>query len=254
MESFVNYKNMKPALKIYQSPDYVAEALVEEFGRFVREKSATHSRINIALSGGNGPIPFFKHLASYNQIHPYPVNWEKIHFFWVDERCVPADDKDSNFGMTRKCLLKPLHLPETNIHRIRGEADPAEEAKRYAGELESGLPLQNGYPAFDWIFLGMGEDGHTASIFPDQMNLLYAKESCAVAIHPQTGQKRITLTGNVLLNASRVTFLVTGETKKQRIYEIIHEMPDARLYPANFIKPIRGVCDWYLDKQAAQLL
>ena len=245
---------MKPALKIYQSPEYVAEVLVEEFGRFIREKSTTHSRINIALSGGNGPIPFFKHLASYNQIHPYPIEWEKIHFYWADERCVPVDDKDSNYGMTLKYLFKPSHFPESNIHRIKGEDDPDSEAKRYADELQSGLALQNGYPAFDWIFLGMGEDGHTASIFPDQLNLLYEKESCAVAVHPQTGQKRITLTGNVLLNAARITFLVTGEAKKQRVHEIIHELPEARLYPANFVKPLRGELEWYLDRQAAQLL
>ena len=245
---------MKPTLKIYQSPEYVAEALVEEFGRFVREKVTTHSRINIALSGGSTPVAFFKHLATYNQIHPYPVDWEKVHLFWVDERCVPKDDRESNFGMTHKYLLKPLHFPESNIHRIRGEADPGKEAERYAAELSAGLPAQNGYPAFDWIFLGLGEDGHTASIFPDQLNLLYVKESCAVAIHPGTGQKRVTLTGNVLLNANRITFLVTGAAKKQIVHEIIHELPEAKVYPANFVKPLKGTFDWYLDKQAAQLL
>ena len=245
---------MKPILKIYQSPEYVAEALVEEFGRFIREKSTTHSRINIALSGGNTPIPFFKHLTSYNQIHPYPVDWEKVHFYWADERCVPAEDKDSNFGMVNRYLLKPVRFPESNVHRIRGEADPEIEAKRYAGELKSNLPVQNGYPAFDWIFLGLGEDGHTASVFPDQLNLLYVKENCAVATHPQSGQKRITLTGNVLLNAGRITFLVTGEAKKQKVREIIHELPEAKIYPANFVKPLHGQLEWYLDKQAAQLL
>ncbi len=245
---------MKPALKIYRSPEFVAEALVEEFGRFVREKENTHSRINIALSGGNTPLLFFKHLAAYNQIHPYPVHWERIHLYWVDERCVPPDNPESNYGMVNKYLLKPLNIPESNIHRIKGEDDPEKERQRYMSELKANLPEQNGFPVFDWILLGLGGDGHTASIFPDQLNLLYEKESCAIARHPETGQKRITLTGNVLLNALQITFLVTGEAKKQKVNEIINNLPAAKSYPAAFVKPLRGVYEWYLDKLAAQLL
>jgi 6-phosphogluconolactonase len=210
--------------------------------------------VSVVLSGGNTPKLFFQNLLHLVSNSPGKPNWNKIHIFWGDERCVPPFHPDSNFGMTNKILLRDLPIPEENIHRIKGENDPASEASRYSEEIRKHVPTRNNYPFFDWVFLGLGEDGHIASIFPDQLNFLYSEKDCEVAIHPETGQKRITLTGNVLINADRVTFLISGHKKKRIVYEIFTNKPTSKAYPAYFIKPLSGKIDWYIDQQAAALI
>ena len=141
-------------------------------------------------------------------------------------------------------------MPEANVHRVLGENDPVQEAQRYGKEIEDGLPSANGLPQFDLIILGMGADGHTASIFPHEMELLDSKEVCAVATHPESGQKRVSLTGQVINNARVVTFLVTGASKAEKVVEIFNQSGDWKSYPASYIKPDSGELTWYLDKAA----
>jgi 6-phosphogluconolactonase len=210
--------------------------------------------VNIALSGGNTPQLLYKKIASHRAFYGQVDDWNKVHFFWGDERCVPPLHPESNFGMANRYLLRALNIRETNIHRIRGESRPEEEAIRYSGEIGSHVGTRNSIPVFDWIFLGMGDDGHTASIFPDHMSLLYTDAICAVSVHPQSGQKRITLTGNPLIHARRITFVITGSSKAHCVKEIIRDDPSSKLYPARYIKPLHGKLEWFLDKDAAQLL
>ena len=141
-----------------------------------------------------------------------------------------------------------------NIHRIHGEKPPETEIEDYASNLKNKIELVHGFPRFDWIFLGVGEDGHTASIFPNRLDLLYSAKCCEVAEHPETKQKRITLTGKVLINAKRVSFLVTGENKKGVVASILSGNPESKKYPASFIKPVGGKLSWYLDSAASSLL
>ena len=177
---------------------------------------------------------------------------ENFHFWWGDDRCVAPTDDESNYKWANELWLKPIGINPNNIHRVFGEHDPAEEAVHYSNEVEQFVIKKNGIPRFHYMLLGLGEDGHTASIFPYQIELLKAKEWCAVATHPTSGQKRITLTGDVLNNSEEVVFLSTGANKS----DIIHEIVDLKLqqYPASHIQPHDGNLTWLIDEAAATKL
>ena len=172
--------------------------------------------------------------------------------FWGDERCVPPDNSESNFGMTKKYLLNFIDIPEKNVHRIYGENNPETEMIRYSEEIKKIVPSKNGFPDFNLIILGLGEDGHTASIFPDQMQVLDSYKICEVTIHPQTSQKRITLTGKAINNSERIVFLITGIGKEEIVKKVIEERK--KIFPAEFINPVSGKLQYFIDSNAASLL
>ena len=157
--------------------------------------------------------------------------------------------------MTKRILLDHITIPNENIFRIAGENDPATEANRYAGQMIKQLPAgQHGLPAFDWIFLGLGEDGHTASIFPYSDVMADQENVCAVAVNPKTGQKRITLTLPVINQAKKIAFLVTGKNKASAAADILTASSKSRLMPASLVKPFRGIVEWYLDHDAGSII
>jgi 6-phosphogluconolactonase len=180
--------------------------------------------------------------------------WEQVNFFWVDERCVPPDHAESNYRMTNETLFRPLSLGYDHVYRMMGEEEPRGEAERYAALLLSRVTARRGLPCFNLILLGMGTDGHTASIFPDQMQLMHSERICEVARQPETGQYRITLTGPVINNAERVCFMISGEDKATVLASIINGEKGSEKLPAAHIKPLHGKLEWYLDEKAAQLL
>ena len=227
----------------------VVEVLAEKIYLLSENYIDDHGSFWLAVSGGSTPKMLFSHLASKYQ---KSLQWKNIHIFWVDERCVPPGDAESNFGMTKTSLLDHVDIPGVNIHRILGENDPVKEAVRYAGELRQ-VPVLNALPRFDLILLGMGSDGHTASIFPDQMALMTAHQPTAVAIHPQTCQQRVTLTGPVINNARHVFFLITGTDKAGVVEDIVHKHSRAANLPASHIKP-QGEAEWYLDEEAGRFV
>lgn len=233
-------------VKIYPELKKLSRAVAGEIDKIVQ--SSLQQQFHLALSGGNTPKKLFKILA---EDYKDKIPWERIHFWWGDERCVSPISDESNFKMANDLLFTQIPVPSKNIHRIKGENFPQEEAERYAGEISKNLLSRNGFPVFDLILLGLGDDGHTASIFPDRMNLLDDSHITAVAEHPQTGQKRITLTGKVLNNANRVFFLITGENKALRISEIMNNEEAAKKLPANYIDPTHGELIWFLDEAAA---
>jgi 6-phosphogluconolactonase len=245
---------MRPDIKVFDNPSQMAEDLAEEFYRYTKGLAELNKKINIAISGGSSPLYFYRRLAGFNSISMKKIDWHKIHIFWVDERCVPPSHQDSNFGSANRLFLRSIDIPRENIHRIEGEKDPYGETLRYSEELKSNVSLRNNFPSFDWIFLGLGEDGHTASIFTDHLNVLFSDSFCASVEHPHTKQGRITLTGKVLINSRRITFLITGENKQKVVKEIINNEPAAKLYPAYYIKSLGGKLEWYLDNKAAQLI
>lgn len=236
-------------VKIYKSPKKVYNAIAKSIIKLTRESK--QKAFDIALSGGNSPKGLFKKISKK---YKDEIPWERIHLWWGDERCVSPDSEESNYKMTLDYLLSNIDIPEENIHRIRGEEDPEQEAKRYSKELENTLNSRGKDPVFDLIILGLGDDGHTASIFPDQIELFEYPENCALAQHPISGQKRITLTGNVLNNANRIYFLVTGENKAMRVSEIMNDNDAAKLLPAYYIAPTNGDLIWFLDEEAASLI
>lgn len=232
----------KDNFKIFDTPQQTAEA----FGDYLMKQSEAKTSFHVALSGGSTPKILFDYLS---ENYTESELWKTIHFYWGDERCVAPTDDQSNYKMTKERLFDKVPVPADNVHRVLGENDPEGEAVRYGQEVQSNLP--GNVPVFDMIILGMGEDGHTASIFPHQMELLKNPGVCAVAEHPESGQKRVTLTGPVINAAKEVVFLVTGEGKQPKINEIYHQQRDWKSYPAAHIDPV-GRLVWYVDAKAVE--
>ena len=242
---------MNPELKIFRTPLEVAENLASRIYSIVEKNNSKGNDTFTAVSGGNTPKVLFNVLA---EEFKEKIKWDKIHIFWVDERCVPPEDQDSNYGMTKKFLFDKIDIPEENIHRIRGENIPGKEAVRYTAEIDELLKFKNKYPNFDLMIMGIGTDGHTASIFPNQMHLLKSENVCAVAVHPQSGQKRVTLTGKVINNSDNVFFLIIGEDKAKVVSDIVKQKKGFGKYPTANINPVNGAYEWYLDTNAAKLM
>ena len=163
-------------LKIFKDKKEVAA----QFSSFLADRIKSGERLTMALSGGSTPKVVFDYLAAYYT----DLDWSNVHLYWGDARCVPPTHDESNYKMTVDHLLSKIDIPEYNIFRVRGEDDPQSEAKRYANSLSNNLDLENGLPQFDLVILGMGSDGHTASIFPHEMPLWNAEGHCVVSTHP----------------------------------------------------------------------
>ncbi|MDR0989717.1 MAG: 6-phosphogluconolactonase [Prevotellaceae bacterium] len=203
----------------YQFPTAVetARALLEQL---IRTIEAEPQRIfHIAFSGGNTPSLMFDLWAEeFSAFTP----WKRMRFYWVDERCVPWEDSDSNFGNMRRLMLSKVPLSTTYIHPINGAAPPAGEAARYSKLVTAQLPKYKGRPTFDLVLLGAGDDGHTSSIFPGQEELLSTSEPYVVSVNPYNHQTRIALTGPLILAAERVIFLITGRAKANVVDNMLH--------------------------------
>lgn len=224
-------------------------ALSAKVINLARESVLDGRPLNMAISGGSTPRALFEAMAARKE---EPGWWHQVHFYWVDERCVPPEHPESNYRLADECLFRPLSISHDKVYRMRGEKRPWVEAARYEALLLSQLPAREGIPRFDLILLGMGTDGHTASIFPDQMHLIHSEGICGVARHPETGQYRITLTGPVINNADNVCFMITGRDKAAVLASILQGGRDAEKYPAAHIRPATGRLEWYLDEASVQ--
>lgn len=232
-------------IKIFSNKIELALFFCDELAKLVSQKD----EFFLCLSGGSTPEIIYQTLSKK---YKTKIDWNKVNLFWGDERCVPPGSDQSNYGMTKKYLLNFIDIPIKNIHYINGENDPESEAIRYSEETKKIVPLKNEYPNFDVVMLGLGEDGHTASIFPDQMEVIESDKLCEVTLHPSTRQKRITLTGKIFNNAERVIFLVTGKSKASIVKKVLQER--RKVFPAEFIQPVSGELDFFLDSDSADLL
>lgn len=229
-----------------------ASELAEVFIEFWLEKlNSSEGDFHVALSGGSTPRLIFE-IIRQRYLDKFP--WERIHFWWGDERMVPPNDDESNFKWAFELLIRHTNFPMRNLHRILGEMPEVNENVRLTAELITRMPVEHSAPIFDLIMLGIGEDGHTASIFPDRMDLFETPDLNELVVHPQTGQKRITLTGIVLNNAKNVAFVVTGANKAEVVGSIINKEQCAEAYPASHIKPKYGELTWWLDSEAASAI
>ncbi len=228
-------------IKSYTDAQQVARAVAEDF--FVAGTST--GAYHLAVSGGSTPKALFELLATPEYVER--VVWEHLHLYWVDERCVPPTDAQSNYGMTYEALLAHVPVPEHQIHRMRGEDDPEGEALRYTELVRSLLPTRRGIPAFDAILLGIGDDGHTSSIFPHQMRLLEIPTPFVVATHP-SGQRRICMTGPTILEARRVAFHAVGAGKRAILSQIHESTPESYAYPAAYFARSRADLELYTDQ------
>ena len=207
-------------------------------------------KVNIVLSGGKTPLAFFEEISKKHVY--YLINWQKIHFWWADERCVSYLSKESNYGEAKKAFFD--RIPKTNLHFINGSLDRSRSIEIYENEIKQIVDLEKEFPVFDWIMLGLGSDGHTASIFPNCKNL-HSKNIVEKSHHPDSGQKRITLTMRTLNNGKSLDFFVLGKEKSSILKKIICQTTvETSSFPAKFVKPHNGLLTFHTDLPASQLL
>lgn len=225
---------------IFEDARAIAAFLVSVFDSRLK----TQEILWLALSGGSTPREIFRTWAHEFRHH---LDWKRLRFFWSDERCVPPTDAQSNFNMTHSALLEPLEINPDAVFRVRGEDAPESACAAYSQEIEARLPRQRGVPCFDIILLGMGADGHTASIFPHEIDLWDHSGCCVVATHPDTGQKRVSFTGHLINNAHEIYVVVTGREKQDMLASVASDphasVPVARVDTAK--------AQWLLDTAAA---
>lgn len=241
---------MRNTVTIFETIDEIAR----HFGNMLAEsinKIPEGSFFTIALSGGTTPKKVFEFLAANFKDK---IDWQKVLVFWGDERCVNPESDESNYKMVRESLLQYVAIPTGNIFRIKGEQNPTEEAARYSEVIRKYVPIVHNTPQFDFMMLGLGEDGHTASIFPDNLQLFESENLCEVAFNPYTKQKRITVTGKVINQSKTIIFIATGESKAEIVDRIIEKKNGYGLLPASMVKRENGELNWLLDKPAAQRL
>jgi 6-phosphogluconolactonase len=247
----------KLRIKYYVEPDAAALAsrAAHHFVEMVSEAVAARGRARIAISGGSTPKPAFQLLADPNQPWRARMPWENLDLYWVDERTVPPDAADSNYRMTREALLDHVPLKPEQIHRMEGELDPHVAASRYESELRNSFRLEGAEsPRFDLIALGMGDDGHTASLFP-HTEAIHEMSRLVIANQvPQKDTWRITLTWPVINHASSVFFLIAGADKAEILNQVLTGPRDPEKLPSQLIWPSSGILTLILDKAAAAFL
>jgi 6-phosphogluconolactonase len=235
---------------VVATPAALAEQAASRFVEAAASALADAGAFRVALSGGRAPESLYARLAA----EPFRsrVDWERTQVFWGDERCVPPDHADSNYRLAHELLLSKVPVRPEHVYRIRGEAtDPDLAAAEYAGELQTAFGLKRGErPRFDLILLGMGTDGHTASLFPHSPALREVTRLAVAAYVEAVKGYRITLTLPVLNSAAAVLFLVSGGDKAERLRAVLGGTP-SHAAPASMVRPERGTLSWIVDRAAA---
>ncbi len=236
------------AVRIVAGADALARAAADEWRtRALAAASGGAGRFAVALSGGSTPRAFYELLSDEQQPYGDGLPWERTHVFFGDERPVPPGHPESNYGMVRRALLARVPIPPENVHRIHGEDAPDLAARAYETELRS---FFGGPPRFDLLFLGLGADGHTASLFPG----VPAEGGCrfvAAPFVPALGTRRITLTERALRTAAHVVFLVSGASKAPVLARVLGAEASASELPASRVRPLAGTVLWLVDRAAA---
>jgi len=233
----------------YRDANDAALACAEQILLALESALATQEFATLAVSGGSTPRLLFRELSSRQ------FDWSRVHLFWADERMVAPDDPESNYRLTEASFMRPARFPSANVHRIAGELDPIKAVKRYTEEMRELFSLEDGQlPYFDVVHLGMGPDGHTASLFPGDI-LIHDREGIAAAVVvPKDPPNRITMLPGVLLSARTTVFLVSGGDKAETVRQVMEEPLDALARPAQLISRQARRVRWFLDAPAAQAL
>jgi 6-phosphogluconolactonase len=233
----------EPITKIYPDSVELARAAAEHFTTIAENTIITRGQFTVALAGGSTPRATYALLASDE--FATRLNWQHVHVFWGDERCVPPDHPDSNHRMAREALLDHVPIPTDNIHRIRGELNPEQATSIYRDDLKTTLGSDG---RFDLVLLGMGTDGHMASLFPGT-TALEERKRAAVAVYVEKLQSwRVTLTLPTINAARHVLFLVSGSAKAT----VLAQISAGKSLPAGLVRPSHGQLTWLVDKDAAR--
>lgn len=230
-------------LKVFKSATETATALIEYIQELMSQDET--KGFHIAFSGGSTPALMFDLWAND---YAESTDWKRLFIYFVDERCVPPEDSDSNYGLMKKLMLDHVSLNENQVFRIHGENDPNQEAVAYSKLCLSKMPNVNGFPEFDLVLLGAGDDGHTSSIFPGQEEHLTSSEPFVAAYNPYSGQKRIAMTGNTIINAKQIVFLITGKNKGEVVSDIYSSGDTG---PAAYVAHHSTHVDLFLDEAAS---
>lgn len=235
---------IKRKVFIFKDTETLAHFAVKKWQELMRKELKKKKSFNLALSGGKTPLVFYRKLAGL------PLAWDKIHIFLVDERFIHFNSPESNYRLIEENLLSHIDIPRENVHPIYIEETIQISAKKYEEEIKKFFNIKEGeFPAFDLIMLGLGEDGHTASLFSDD-NALWEREHLAAVVNRQGIEyQRITLTLSVINNARTVIFLVTGTNKSKAIRQILGEKCPP--LPASLVRPKQGNIFFFLDREAA---
>jgi 6-phosphogluconolactonase len=236
---------------VFDTAGEVADAAARQFVELATHAATNRGRFDVALAGGTTPRRMYELLAS-DQFRNR-VDWSGVHLFFGDERCVPRDHQDSNYRMAYEALISCVDIPASNVHPINGEGEPAANATLYETELREIFPDVS-TPAFDLVLLGLGEDGHTASLFPHTEGLAVRDKWVVANWVEKLASHRITLTPAAINGARQVTFLVAGTNKATAVKKVLGGPLQPEKMPAQLIKPEAGVLTWFLDSQAASML
>ncbi|SVB39986.1 uncharacterized protein METZ01_LOCUS192840 [marine metagenome] len=232
-------------LRVFPDSESMAEEIASIWRDQIQQAEKTDDVFSVVLSGGATASLVYRNLANLNSLES--IYWERVHIFWADERCVSPEHEESNYLNIQRTFLSDIQIPEKNIHRIRGEKEPSGESLRYEKEIINHLALRKDErKLFDWVLLGIGSDGHTASLFPGQESLLDTQRLCAVVEHPVTDQKLITLTPCALKRSGRVTYHVTGSGKAAVVSDLVSENSKNQIFPTGYIEG-----EWFLGTAAA---
>jgi 6-phosphogluconolactonase len=233
------------SVNVFSDSEEMAEEIARRWQRGSKVATKVKRVFSVILSGGATPLKVYKKVASPLWVNK--IRWDAVHIFWTDERCVPLESEESNYQTICRAFLNHVPIPKKNVHRIKGEEEPEMESIRYAQEIKDHMALRNGQNTFfDWALLGLGIDGHTASLFPGQEEFLRTSNLCEVARHPETNQTRITLTPSAIKRSACITYHVIGPDKAEIISELVSKSPASKKYPAAHVSG-----EWYLDKPAA---
>jgi len=236
-----------PELHIQGTAGDVAQAAAEFVAGLAEESQSTQNRFTIALSGASTPLPLYRLLAS----SPWAgrIAWDRWHIFWGDERCVPPDHQDSNYRMAKEAMLDHIPIPAGQVHRMKGEVGPQEAAEEYETVVRD--VFQTPVPSFDLILLGVGDDGHTASLFSGT-EALEEKHRLVVANWvPHLDAHRITFTLPLINAARAVAFLDTDGPKADTLRRVLEPSPGEDMPPAAKVRPADGTVHWFLTREAA---
>ncbi|MAS35812.1 MAG: 6-phosphogluconolactonase [Anaerolineaceae bacterium] len=239
-------------IRVYKDHDALIEAAADYVLGCYDQAVEDHDYFAVALSGGSTPRALYELLASPERAqHP---GWAKVHIFWGDERNVPPEHADSNYRMAREALLDQVALPRSNVHRIQGELNPAQAAAEYEQELRRFFARTGGKIRFDLVLLGLGDDGHTASLFPGTLALKERERAVVANPVPQLDTWRISLTFPVINDASHVAFLVSGAAKAGALVKVLEGPHQPYELPSQLVQPVDGELVWLLDQDAAASL
>jgi 6-phosphogluconolactonase len=248
-------KTTQVEYRVYEGADALSRAAAEHFLETAQAAVAARGKARIAFSGGSTPKRTFELMANPAERFLKAMPWEQIEIYFVDERCVPPDDKDSNYRMMREAMLDKVPVKPDHVFRMEGELEPEVAAARYETTIRSQFRLEGAeVPRFDVLALGMGDDGHTASLFPHTA-ALHELGRVVIANHvPQKDTWRVTLTWPVIVEASEVFFLIGGKDKADPLHRVLQGPYDPETLPSQLIRPKSGKLLMLLDRDAASLL